>query len=98
MSGGALQMECSGVHMHYDRYVYTIHCQRLPNYITQVINIFISTADELFGPVTVIQRNGKLVKNIPWTAFTFKNADWERVNDAREIIAVSRHFLISLIY
>ncbi|KAG1837603.1 hypothetical protein C8R48DRAFT_559754, partial [Suillus tomentosus] len=48
---------------------------------------FISTADELFGPVTVIRRNGKLVKNIPWTAFTFKNADWERVNDAREIIA-----------
>ncbi|KAG1736230.1 hypothetical protein EDB19DRAFT_1910373 [Suillus lakei] len=55
--------------------------------IQQVINIFISTADELFGPVTVIQHNGKLVKNIPWTAFTFKNTDWEHVNDAREIIA-----------
>ncbi|KAG0696745.1 hypothetical protein DFH29DRAFT_1004341 [Suillus ampliporus] len=55
--------------------------------LRQVINIFISTADELFGPVTVIRHNGRLVKNIPWTAFTFKNADWECVNDACEIIA-----------
>lgn len=56
---------------------------------TQAINMFINTADELFGPITTIRRNGRLVKHIPWTAFTFKNADWERVNDTREIIAVS---------
>ncbi|KAG1771367.1 hypothetical protein EV702DRAFT_947367, partial [Suillus placidus] len=48
---------------------------------------FISTADELFGPITTIQRNGKLIKKIPWSTFTFKSADWERVNDTREIIA-----------
>ncbi|KAG2347026.1 hypothetical protein BDR05DRAFT_839376, partial [Suillus weaverae] len=48
---------------------------------------FISTADELFGPITTIQCNGKLIKKIPWSAFTFKSADWERINDTREIIA-----------
>ncbi|KAJ8583126.1 hypothetical protein M405DRAFT_687773, partial [Rhizopogon salebrosus TDB-379] len=48
---------------------------------------FISTADELFGPITTIRRNRKLIKKIPWSAFTFKSADWERINDTREIIA-----------
>ncbi|KAG1739814.1 uncharacterized protein EDB91DRAFT_1037218, partial [Suillus paluster] len=48
---------------------------------------FISTADELFGPIITIQRNGKLIKKIPWSTFTFKSANWERVNNTREIIA-----------
>ena len=37
--------------------------------------MFINTADELFESITTIQHNGKLVKNILWTVFTFKNAD-----------------------
>ncbi|KAF9224385.1 hypothetical protein BS17DRAFT_640875, partial [Gyrodon lividus] len=32
-------------------------------------------------------KNGSVVKHIPWTAFTFKQADWERVNNMRAIIS-----------
>ncbi|KIM58220.1 hypothetical protein SCLCIDRAFT_128703, partial [Scleroderma citrinum Foug A] len=51
------------------------------------INLFLSSADELFGPITTIHRNSKVVKHIPWSAFAFKVSDWERLNDTRSIIA-----------
>jgi hypothetical protein len=50
--------------------------------------MFIGTADALFGPITTIRRQGRTIKHIPWTAFKFTMADWERVNDTRTIIAV----------
>ncbi|KAG1768242.1 hypothetical protein EV702DRAFT_979533 [Suillus placidus] len=49
--------------------------------------MFIGTADALFGPITTILRQGRTVKYIPWTAFKFALADWERVNDTCTIIA-----------
>jgi hypothetical protein len=55
--------------------------------LRQPINLFINSADELFGPITTIRRPGLGLKQIPWTAFAFKAADWERVNDIRAIIA-----------
>ncbi|KAF9222249.1 hypothetical protein BS17DRAFT_639695, partial [Gyrodon lividus] len=48
---------------------------------------FINSADELYGPITTIRRNGSVVKHIPWTAFSFKPSDWDRVNDTRTIIS-----------
>ena len=56
-------------------------------HLRQPINLFINSADELFGPITTIQCAGLPAKQIPWTAFSFKAADWERVNDIRTIIA-----------
>ncbi|KIM61041.1 hypothetical protein SCLCIDRAFT_122924, partial [Scleroderma citrinum Foug A] len=51
------------------------------------INLFLSSADELFGPITTIRHNGKVVKHIPWSAFAFKVSDWEHLNDTCSIIA-----------
>ena len=50
--------------------------------------MFISTADALFGPITTIHDQGKTIRHIPWIAFKFMMADWERVNDTHTIIAV----------
>ncbi|KAG1872985.1 hypothetical protein DFJ58DRAFT_651917 [Suillus subalutaceus] len=48
--------------------------------------MFIGMADALFRPITTICLQGRTVKYIPWTAFKFTLADWERVNDTRTII------------
>ena len=55
--------------------------------LRQLINLFINSADELFGPITTIRCPGLITKQIPWMAFAFKTGDWERVNDIRTIIA-----------
>ncbi|KAG2038722.1 hypothetical protein BDR03DRAFT_861397 [Suillus americanus] len=49
--------------------------------------MFIGMADALFGPITTIHRQGRIIKYIPWTAFKFTMADWEHINDTRTIIA-----------
>ncbi|KAG1751591.1 uncharacterized protein EDB91DRAFT_1243837 [Suillus paluster] len=43
---------------------------------SNAINLFISSADELFGPITSIRCHGKVIKHIPWTAFTLRTSDW----------------------
>src|SRR6266550_850651 len=53
----------------------------------QSINLFINSADELFGPITTIRRQGYPIKKIPWTAFRLNVNDWERVNDIHLIIS-----------
>ena len=55
--------------------------------LSQAINLFISSADELFSPITTIHCPGFAIKNIPWMAFTLKPADWECVNTTHLIIA-----------
>jgi hypothetical protein len=59
--------------------------------ISQPINLFISSADQLYGPITVLRRDGRVVKNIPWSAFALSDVDWARVMDAKMILAVSLH-------
>ncbi|KIK91265.1 hypothetical protein PAXRUDRAFT_149879 [Paxillus rubicundulus Ve08.2h10] len=49
--------------------------------VLQPINLFISSVDKLFGPITTIRRNGMVLKHIAWMAFMFKASDWECVND-----------------
>ncbi|KIM55591.1 hypothetical protein SCLCIDRAFT_134398, partial [Scleroderma citrinum Foug A] len=49
------------------------------------INLFVNSADELYGPITTIQRDGR-VRHIPWTIFLLKPLDWDCVNDVRAII------------
>lgn len=60
---------------------------RSSKYLLQPINLFIRSADELFGPITTIHHPGRAPQNIPWSAFTFKPADWDRVNTTPAIIA-----------
>jgi hypothetical protein len=56
--------------------------------LMQPINMFINSADELYGPITTIRHDGQ-VKHVPWTKFVLATRDWERVNDTQSIIAVS---------
>jgi len=62
----------------------------------QAIDSFVATADQMFGPMTTVRSNGRVVKKIPWSAFRFSNRDWSRVLDAVNILAV-RVSLISLL-
>lgn len=55
----------------------------------QVITLFVSGADERYGPITTICKEGEPMCKIPWTAFSFTSDDWQRVADAQDILAVS---------
>ncbi|KAF8198603.1 hypothetical protein BJ912DRAFT_845440, partial [Pholiota molesta] len=50
---------------------------------------FIASADEIYGPITTLRRNGRLLKHIPWSAFKMLEDDWIRVIDARDILGDS---------
>lgn len=56
---------------------------------SQAINLFILSANQLYGPITTLRQNGHVIKKIPWTVFTLSDSDWARVLDARAILAVS---------
>ena len=66
----------------------------------KAINLFVSSADHRYGPITTIQCGGQIIKHIPWSAFEFSEKDWGRVKEAAEILAVREHclpFLLKLI-
>ena len=53
------------------------------------MDLFISAADQLFGPITTMRSgNGKVMKDIPWTVFRMGKEDWMRVRDVRDILQV----------
>jgi hypothetical protein len=54
----------------------------------KAINLFVSSADHRYGPITTIRREGRILKHIPWSAFAFSEGDWERVKQAAEILDV----------
>jgi hypothetical protein len=51
----------------------------------------------MYGPITTVRREKQPVKHIPWAAFKMVEADWKRVIDARDILAVSRVVFILLL-
>ncbi|KAF8173118.1 hypothetical protein BJ912DRAFT_859590, partial [Pholiota molesta] len=50
---------------------------------------FLTSADELYGPITSIRHDNRLMKHIPWSAFKMVEQDWKRVIDARDILGDS---------
>lgn len=60
----------------------------------QPIGFFVTSADEMYGPITTLRRNNRLVKHIPWSAFKMADNDWNRVVDARDILGVRFLFFI----
>ncbi|KAG5649809.1 hypothetical protein H0H81_001913 [Sphagnurus paluster] len=56
----------------------------------KAIKLFISSADEMFGPITIICKNGKIVKKILWLAFKFTDQDWKQVEEVHAILEDSR--------
>jgi hypothetical protein len=66
--------------------------------LRQSINLFIASADERFGSITTLRRDGRVIKHIPWSAFKLSDVDWIRVRDAAAILAVctsSTHCLLT---
>ena len=57
--------------------------------LRQAIKLFVASADELYGPITTIKKDGRLIKTIPWSAFQAEKQDWARVVDVKNILAVS---------
>ncbi|KAF9230993.1 hypothetical protein BU15DRAFT_82948 [Melanogaster broomeanus] len=88
-----LQVECSiekplGIPLHSNIQWGTADSMLERSYqLRQPVNLFISSANELFGPVTSHRRPGQPTKHLPWTAFTMTPSDWERVNDVYLIIS-----------
>ena len=52
------------------------------------IGLFLSSADEIFGPITTLRRDNRVVKHIPWSAFKLADSDWQRVVDVHDILKV----------
>ena len=61
----------------------------------KAINLFLASANALFGLITTVHTNGQIVKKIPWTAFWMCRLDWERVKDVKDILTVSWHMTFS---
>ena len=53
------------------------------------MGLFVTSADAMYGPITTLQRDNRLVKHIPWSAFKMSDQDWTRVVDAHDILGVS---------
>jgi len=53
------------------------------------MGLFMTSADAMYGPITTLRRDNRLVKHIPWSAFKMSDQDWTRVVDARDILGVS---------
>ena len=79
------------------RQVRVSHCfscvLQLTSVHLQPINLFIATTDQRYGPITTIRRDGKIVKHIPWMAFSMSEVDWARAKEVAEILAVSNALL-----
>lgn len=57
--------------------------------IWQPLKLFLSSADELFGPITTLRKNGRIVKKIPWSTFILNDEDWERIDLLIDILFVT---------
>jgi hypothetical protein len=53
------------------------------------MGVFVTSANEMYSPITTLRANNCLVKHIPWSAFKLSDRDWHRVVDARNILGVS---------
>jgi len=42
----------------------------------------------MYGPITTLRHDNRVVKHIPWSAFKMSDQDWCRVVDARDILKV----------
>jgi len=52
------------------------------------MGLFVTSADQMYRPITTLRCDNRLVKHIPWTAFKMTDLDWVRVVDARDILGV----------
>jgi len=71
---GGPRMACSIEHIPCVRCVRFRLCfRRSPTKATQAIKLFVASADELYGPMTVIRWDGRIQKKFPGPLFNLKN-------------------------
>jgi hypothetical protein len=86
---GRPRMACSIEHIPCVRCVRFCLCFcHSPTKATQAIKLFVASADELYGLMTVIRQDGRVQKKIPWSTFQLKESDWSRVLDMKTILVV----------
>lgn len=61
--------------------------------LRKAINMFLSSADELYGLITTIRKNNRIFKKIPWSAFKMSEDNWQLVYDVKSILADSQRLL-----
>jgi len=71
-------------------FISNLACQILYSHFIKFkpIGLFLSSADEIFGPITTLRRENRVVKHLPWSAFKLTDSDWQRVVDVRDILQV----------
>ena len=52
------------------------------------MGVFVTSADEMYSPITMLRANNHLIKHIPWSAFKLSDRDWHRVVDTCDILGV----------
>jgi hypothetical protein len=54
------------------------------------MGLFVTSADQMYGPITTLRCDNCLVKHISWawTVFKITDLDWARIIDARNILGV----------
>ena len=52
------------------------------------MGVFLTSANEMYGPITTLWHNNRVAKRIPWSAFMLSINDWERVVDTHDILRV----------
>ena len=57
--------------------------------VQQAIKLFVAVADELYGPISIICRDGRVFKKIPWSVFKIADEDWVRVLHVKSILEES---------
>jgi len=57
----------------------------------QPITLFLKSADDLFGPITMIRRPDKEKKRILWQAFLLDEEDWLCIKDVIDILEVGSY-------
>jgi hypothetical protein len=62
-------------------------------FLRQLIDLFLKTADGLYGPITTLRSQGRITDRIRWDAFLLLDSDWDQVRDARDILKV-RWFIL----
>jgi len=69
---------------------YLLHSQTCTKVLhIQPINLFLQSANSLYGPIMTICCNGHIKKKIPWSAFSLTERDWEWVANVRDILKVT---------
>ena len=58
--------------------------------LRKAVNMFLSSADELYGENMMVHKNNCILKKIPWTTFKLDEDDWGVVYDAKLICVDSQ--------